>query len=527
MNQLVQKLIEAHKKENERIEIEKGQPHIKVSKLASFFATVYEGVRNVIEEEQAHLLRKRAIKRILKRMKALENPNPEKVSRDLAREIIWAKYLQNVHLPASKTKYLTVILKKYSALATEYKKMHKKELTGSLRDFLYSLIAIEIERTFIPHNAQDVLIELQYNFLKNKGILDETKLPKGQEAIQTYIASHRANIKSDDEIILFHLFYLKFPYWGTPNQSQLMTVAKYLDNCYGEIHSYLKHIPSKKRYKEVIKQSIPFKILDKVIKTDPKSAASFVENEDERNRKIEQICGFEYQINKSVLARTIIGSIIYIFITKILLALFIEVPYELQTHGEVNYITLAINILFPTFTMFVVANSFSIPNKENTEQIKKMISAIVSVDRSDDVVAFDQIAAMGTKSKYAFKIIYYSISTLIFAGIVFLLNLLNYNPVGMVIFLIFFSTIFFMANKLRNTASELKVVNTSPSVFSPLIDMLSLPILILGKYLSEGAARLNLFVLIFDYLIERPVKNSIKGFEQWNDYIRETKEEII
>jgi hypothetical protein len=205
----------------------------------------------------------------------------------------------------------------------------------------------------------------------------------------------------------------------------------------------------------------------------------------------------------------------------------IEIPYELMVLGHINWLTLGINIAVPALTLFAVANNFTIPSEPNTLKIIHMVRAILSPDVYDDKAAF----AMNVRNAYScllvFRLFYIVLFILVIGGIVLLLNLLNFNIAGILIFLIFFSTICFVAVKLRGTASELRVVDTKPGVLTPLVDMISAPILLLGKKLSEGASDLNFFIIIFDFLIEAPFKNIIKVFEEWNNYIRETREEIV
>ncbi|HEX9804887.1 MAG TPA: hypothetical protein VGA67_04340, partial [Candidatus Dojkabacteria bacterium] len=212
----------------------------------------------------------------------------------------------------------------------------------------------------------------------------------------------------------------------------------------------------------------------------------------------------------------------------IVLALIIEVPYELKVEDHINFVNLGINILFPVLTMFVVANSFSIPNKKNTELLKQMISAIITKNTDDDEHAFAaNVRRPNSAFIFVFRAVYFVLFFLIFGVIIYTLYLLNFNLPGMFIFVIFFSTILFVAVRLRNTASELRVVQSSPSVFSPIIDMVAAPILILGKKLSEGASQVNFLTVFLDFIIEAPFKSIVRVFEEWNSYVRETREEIV
>ena len=523
----IQKIISSHKYDLQRISYDSTQPQIKVSRAVSFLAVLYERIRNTIDYEEEHLLRKRAIKRILLRLNAFRQGNANIHAENVTKEIIWARYLTDYPVPLYKIEIIAKIITKYQSLVHTYKKINAKKIQKSYAEQLYGICAFEIERILVPNTASDALVNAQFQFINSKRILASSNLPKKIEPIQNYIATHKASIKSDSEMIAFHLFYNKFTFWVDPSAEQMHQVAQNFDTTFIEMNNHLSYKISNNRLKEVIRQSIPFKITNKIINTNPDQVEMILTNQEKVNEQIEAICNEEYKQNKKILSTTIIKSIIYIFITKILLAFIIEIPYELAVDGHINFLSLGINIFFPVITMFIVANSFSIPSTENTELIKNMIKAILSNDTTDDEIAFKQPTKSQSPFRTIFRIINLILFFLVFAGITLILNLLEYNIPGIVIFMIFFSTIFFVAYKLRNTAAELRVVAQKPSIFSPIIDIISTPILVLGKYLSEGASQLNFLTIFFDFLIEAPFKTIIKVFEEWNSFIRETKEEIV
>ncbi len=526
MNNKINDLINAHKVSETRLENEKAQLQVKTSKLAGFLGGLYESVRNAVDEELPHLLRKRAIKRILIREKAFYTKYSDKSAEILYKELIWGKYLNNLPTPVFKIQLIANVLNKYKYLIYTYKTSWKLKPKKRIILYLYGLCAVEIERIFEPYLYKDKLVDLEFSIINKKGILSDKAISNAEESINNYVAIHKACLKSDNDFIKFHLFGFKFPFWGNPSKEQFKLIAANLEYSFNEIDRYLEFQIKKKKFKEIIRQSIPFKIFDLVIKNNLGTIEQIIQNKDTLNLEIDKTCDEEYKKNRKKLTKTIVGSIIYIFTTKVLLAFLIEIPYELSTHGEVNYLTLGINILFPTIIMFIVASSFKIPNVENTKQLKQMIHSIISKDLKDEKVAF-HASKLGYTSRFIFTALYYSIFILIFAAISFILYLLNFSVVGMAIFIIFFCTIFFVANKIRNTSSELKVINTKPSVFSPLIDMISVPLLKVGQKLSESASNLNLFAWILDKFVEVPVKKFIHGLENWNQYISDAKEEIV
>ncbi len=523
----IQKLINAHRDDYALAATEKQQQQVKVSQTSSLLAQLYERVRNAVDYQEEHLLRKRALKRIMLRIKSLEKGDSQKHAPAIVQEILWAQYMRGYGMPVAKLRVIAKIVRKYQLLVLGYKHTYRKLPAEATLNRLYAFAAVEIERLLVPHTAQDAIVDAQFQFLHARKLIPQSALDLQPAATQLFIASSRSLIKADDEMIGYKIFLLKHPFWGNPSKEQFLQLAQLLDTELIEIWEYLDYKLPKSIYKEVTKYAISFQILDKLIVNNLLNAEQVLANEEHTELEVREICEAEYAENRKRLHTTIVRSIIYIFITKVFLAVLIEIPYELIVLKHINWTTLAINIFFPAITLFFVANNFSIPNEKNTTQIMQMLRGILF----PELYGNKALTVKVTKPNYSFilifRIFYAILFLLVIGGIIYLLNLLQFNIAGILIFLVFFSTICFVAMRLRATAAELRVVDTRPGVLSPLVDMLSAPILLLGKKLSEGASDLNFFVVILDFLVEAPFKKIIKVFEDWTNYIRETREDIV
>ena len=58
------------------------------------------------------------------------------------------------------------------------------------------------------------------------------------------------------------------------------------------------------------------------------------------------------------------------------------------------------------------------------------------------------------------------------------------------------------------------------------IESLFLPIVSVGRWLSFNISRINIFVFIFDVLIELPLQALLEITEEWFAFLKEKKEEI-
>src|SRR6202022_2223307 len=72
----------------------------------------------------------------------------------------------------------------------------------------------------------------------------------------------------------------------------------------------------------------------------------------------------------------LIRSVVFVFITKTIIGLSLEVPYDLATVHSVAILPLMFNLLFPPAYMALVGFSISTPDAHNVKAIKNHIDRI-------------------------------------------------------------------------------------------------------------------------------------------------------
>jgi len=97
---------------------------------------------------------------------------------------------------------------------------------------------------------------------------------------------------------------------------------------------------------------------------------------------------------------------------------------------------------------------------------------------------------------------------------------------SLAIFLLFLSLVSFFGIKLRQGVRELIIVNKKENPLAFLLNLASLPFLRMGYWFSVKFAKINLFVFIFDFIIEAPFKIFLEVIEDWISYLREKRDEI-
>ena len=195
---------------------------------------------------------------------------------------------------------------------------------------------------------------------------------------------------------------------------------------------------------------------------------------------------------------------------------------------EVKYYSLVINVLFPPALLFLIALMTSVPADDNTAQIQTGIEEIVfSQKREKHPVKL----SYPTKRKAATSIIFgffYTVTFLLSFGLViWALVQIEFSLVSIVIFLFFLSLISFFGIRLGRFAKAYSVIETRERLFSFIANFFYVPIVAMGKWLTETFSQINVFIFLLDFIIEAPFKIFVEMFEQWTAYVKERKEGIV
>jgi hypothetical protein len=103
-----------------------------------------------------------------------------------------------------------------------------------------------------------------------------------------------------------------------------------------------------------------------------------------------------------------------------------------------------------------------------------------------------------------------------FGAVVWGLNKINFNFVSITIFLFFLALISFFGLRVRR-GSELMVVEPRENIFIFLTDFFYVPIIAVGKWLSQNFSKLNVLA---------PFKLVVQMAEEWSKYVKERKDDI-
>ncbi len=468
------------------------------NKSTSSLALAYERARNAVEYRDEHLIRQAAIERILKRRLFL-NQSSDKISALLIKELTWARYIE----PKKEN--------------VEYKEKFKN-IIEKYRDFeeLVGLCACEIDEILNFRPLDQIIINFVSQTLLN--IIDIEETDEKNKQIQIYIATERSFAKNSEILIKYKLLKVLLPNWNDKVQLQktLITIDEYLN------YKYKNQLRRK-----VSQLSPPFNLIRELVQEESINLKDLTKDLPLLTEKLNEILDRKYKETRNKVLRASQRSIIYIFLTKMVLAMLIEIPFDLLL-GKINYLVLSINILFPPSLMILFNSRVRLPSGNNSILMsEKVIEYLYGNTNKSSRNYIKTEEDKGTTEKI-FTIIFALTSCMILYGIIYFLSILSFNFINQLIFIFFLSVVSFFAYRVKEISNDyLLPESENDSVLNTLLDYIFLPIIKTGQWLSGQIAKINILSFIFDFIIEAPLKTFIEILEQWLHFVRVKKEEFL
>ncbi len=476
----------------------KNKTKTNLRRTSSTLAFAYEKARNAVEYRDEHLIRQSAIERILKR-RLFMNQSSDKIASLLIKELTWARYIDDdTDINIKKEKFKNIIEK--------YRDFH--ELVG--------LCACEIDEILNFDPINQIIINYVSSVLNS--IIDINEKDTTLKNIQIYIAVERSFAKNNEILIKYKLLKVLLPNWNDKTKLQTTLI---------KIDEYLNYKDKDLLRRKVNQMSAPFNLVRDLMITESDNLEELTSSKDNLKLKLVELIEKKYTETQSKVLRASQRSIIYIFLTKMVLAMMIEIPLDILL-GKINYLVLSINVLFPPSLMFLFNTRVKLPESNNTSLVTEKITKYLYDDldkQEKEIVSSNQDKGITNK---IFNYLFLLTSILMLIGIIYLLNLLSFNFVNQIIFIFFLSVVSFFAYRVREISNDYILPESKfESFWITLLDYIFLPIIKSGQWLSGQISKINILSFIFDFIIEAPLKTFIEIFEQWLHFVRIKKEEFL
>lgn len=475
----------------------------------------YENVRNLVGYQQEQMLRRIAIERFLKRPVIMRLSELE-IANNLVRELIYSGYLQNDSVYEETVKNVAKVLNRYSMLKLHFARENLEFITG--------VEATEIESLLSPRAEYEDVIGIFYQLIH-----DHMKKMTVVEEGALLASIHRVFEKADIPTQRYYLMKKQIPEFFIHDVS---IDGQLIESIRGQIRKINQETLSKRfqKYSIIAKRFYPvYYVIRQIVGKGKIKAQKIFEDPVTIERQVTLIIS-EYNTNfLNKLYRSVLKAMLFIFLTKMTLGLVLEIPYDTYFIGHINYLPLFINLFTPPILLLLSASLISIPGPSNAQRLTKLTENVLY--NPDDAI-LEQMAYYSPNSRSGFgafimNFFYFLSFVIIFGGLIMLLRLLDFNPVSAALFFFFLSTVSFFAFRIRRGASDLVVIEGHESSFAAAIDFFLLPFLTIGYQISTRLDKANVFLFIFDFILEAPFKIVVQLLEQWLGFVRTKKDEMI
>ncbi|MDD5341456.1 MAG: hypothetical protein PHC97_03420 [Patescibacteria group bacterium] len=509
----------------DKIVKKEGEELIRVNLMTSAVALMYEKIRTIIDYKEEHLLRKSAIFRILKR-RFLESRDYQKISENVLKELVSAGYLETNKYPESKIDDVAKVVEKYDLLYSGVEGQKGLANALNLYDWILGLAACEIEEAIVPANKDRVFVRFLFEEMKARTEIVSQTMAESEKNLQLYLAVNRSLIKSDKPMLEFLILKLWHPDWQ--NNYQIF-LPQFIDQIYQikeSIDKQINHRLANKLLAFCRRYATMVIILREVIYDDLRKAQELVNDQKILESKIRAVCQKKYSDTKHRLRTHIWRAIVYVFLTKMLLALILEIPFDMYLLHTFSWVAAIVNVTFPPLLMILIATTIRTPSEKNTQA---MIAGIEDL-LSGKVPEINYIREIKKRNWFTWLIynLFYLVSFIIpFALIVYFLLMIKFSLLSILLFVLFVSIVSFFGVRIRGLARELIVLKKRENISGEIFDFFTLPFIRMGRFLSLNFSRVNVFVFIFDFMIEAPLKIILQAIEEWLAFFKEKKEDIF
>jgi len=476
---------------------------VHVSGAGRTLTFAYEQLRNAAEYAEEHLLLQRAIRRFYKRIFLSRDAGYMKVSaEELVVELTLAGYLENDSISLKTIEAINTLA---SDFFDAYKKYHKETWT-------LDVLAVEIELLINSDPRQDVFTQFAYDHFV--ATVDRHKALGGNVAdfeVSLFIAIHRALLKSDVATIRTALLHR---YQQTPMTGNYSETNKMIDRVLGAD-------ATEKLFRLVTRKGAPFRILWRLI-DEHEDVSKLLQNRERFLSSYETQIANEYARIDKRITRGIVKSVIFLIITKVLIGVSVEVPYDYLVHGMILWLPLAINLLLPPVYMILLRFTLTLPGDANTRGLVDAVDELLYGKEKKIVLSRSSGGGFGA----AFNVVYAICFIAIFGGVGWYLWSLGFSLLHLLIFFVFLSTASFLGFRLSRQIRELEVVESQQDGISLVRDFLYVPFVAVGRWMSEKYSKVNVVAMVLDMVIELPLKTVLYLVRQWGAFITSKKDEL-
>lgn len=514
--QLLTELSYAKQADETAHKIRAHQEKVNIVGAGGALTAAYEQLRNAAENTEEHLLVQKAIRRFYRQLFVTRDEQLIRESGgELAIELTFAGYVPNDTLTRQQ-------IEEFSMLAAQHYDAHVKlqarkgmsqEKTNG---WVLDVLAYRIAQIVHPHYGDAAYINTVYSYFADTIVpsqVTDKAIDPDEYSTALFAAVHKALLKSDVMTIRGAVLD-RYRVLVDADTERFIAYNQRID-------AIVRDKMTDKLYHMIDHKGAPFRIIRQMIEDKPNVTEQLVRRDvflDEYEKQVNH----EYANIMKRVNHAIVRSVIFLIITKVLIGVSIEVPYDLLVYGFIHWQPLVINLLFPPIYMVALRLTLNVPGYANTTALVDHAAAILYNDQKM------MLNKKATPQRYgtAFSAVYAVLALIIFGAVTYGLVRLGFAWIHIIIFFVFISGASFLGFRLSHLIRELEIVKTSNNGLTMLRDLVYLPFVVLGRWMSEKYSQVNIVAVALDMLIELPLKTVLRLVRQWGAFLDDRKDNI-
>jgi len=264
-----------------------------------------------------------------------------------------------------------------------------------------------------------------------------------------------------------------------------------------------------------------------VLLTDKENLKTVLESEEDLQQLVFAACDVRYKSIASRVQRAIVRSVIFILLTKVAFAFLVEGSYERIFYGHIIWQDIILNTSVPPLLMIIVSLFIRTPGLDNSKRIFDYISQLLYQENPQ--LGSKLVTAKHPKRnktfQFIFNLLWLFAFIVSFGVIIIALNRVHFNFISQVIFIFFLAIVSFLSYRIALLANMYRV-GERQGILTFVVDFFFMPIIHVGRQLTQSIAQVNIFLMLFDLIIEAPFKSLFGFFDQWFYFLHAKTEEL-
>lgn len=486
---------------------------IEVNALTSRAGTLYEKIRYLLDYKEDHAIRRAAVARILRRQIIIERSTD--IGLSLLLELIAAGYLPNKRIPERAAGSVQAIVDPYLALRAKVRRVPKSDA------LIINFAASELCAFLYPNAVEEPLIEAAYGRIRER-IKTNYAVPPEDLDLAIYIACRRSILREDNDALSYAL-WRRFSRWSPGlSPEDIALLAEDFGAIAGRIGRGLTMRLAWDLVPKLKNQSIYYSVLKEIIGRYGVETETIMKDQAYFEQTIRAVLNEHYKKESSKTVRSAFRAIVYIFCTKLVLGVLLELPYDYYVLKSFNYVPLVANILFHPTMLFFMTRIGKLGD-ENTALVISGLTKIVHGTEQKPILIRKDFGALNA----LFSVLYLGLFMLSFGILIGILLEAAFNPVSIILFLFFLTLAAYFGLRIRHNAERWRVKTGDESARSLLWGVFTLPIVKAGRFLTRTFSAVNVFVFTMDFIIEAPFKLVLAVADSFTSFLREKREEAL